>query len=37
MLIEYGINAYVVGIDGLVKGKDLSKESIEEYGTLIEH
>ena len=37
MLIEYGINAYVVGIDGLVAGKDLSKESMEEHGTVIEH
>ena len=37
MLIEYGINAYVVGIDGLVAGKDLSKETMGEQGTVIEH
>lgn len=37
MLIDYGINAYVIGIEGLVKGRGLSKEEIKENGTTIEH
>lgn len=37
LLIEYGINAYVIGIDDLANGKGLAKEDIKEKGTIIEH
>lgn len=37
MLMQYGINAYVVGIDTLVTEKELSRESMRDKGTTIEH
>lgn len=37
MLIKYGINAYVIGIDGLTKEREISSETIMDSGTIIEH
>ena len=37
MLIKYGINAYVIGIDGLTKETEISKDTIMDKGTIIEH
>ena len=37
MLIKYGITGYVVGINSLVKSKDLSQKETLEEGTLIEY
>ena len=36
-LIQYGITGYVVGIDSIVKEKEMSQESLEDAGTVIEH
>lgn len=37
LLIEYELNAYVIGIDGLVQSKDFSRKTIQDNGTTIEH
>lgn len=37
MLIQYGITGYVVGIDSLVRSRDLSEKEALEEGTLIEY
>ena len=36
LLKEYELNAYVIGIDGLVQSKDFSRKTIQDNGTTIE-
>lgn len=37
LLIEYGITGYVVGIENLLKSKDILKREVLKEGTVIEH